>query len=121
MFVEGRDLELERGAVQRGDRLSLEVDFGNGARFEIGSLPWQEEMRVIDLMAAASRFRPAIRFRWEGEGAAALVTAIDGLSSEGPDGRNWQFWVNDTYADEGAGVYALQPGDRVLWRFSPYE
>src|SRR5215471_6993989 len=35
--------------------------------------------------------------------------------------KNWQLWVNTSYADRGFGAYEVQPLDVVFWRFTTQE
>ncbi|ATB35230.1 hypothetical protein CYFUS_000642 [Cystobacter fuscus] len=70
---------------------------------------------------AAARRTPAIAIKHSGSGAMVYVTGIDGVKNQGGgrDKRNWQLWVNGTYADAGVGAKVLQAGDKVLWKFAP--
>ncbi len=44
-----------------------------------------------------------------------MVTGINGMQAE--DGKNyWAFYVNDTYANEGAGTYQNKAGDKISWK-----
>lgn len=44
-----------------------------------------------------------------------MVVVINGLSAE--DGKNyWAFYVNNAYADEGAGTYKTQANDQLMWK-----
>ena len=45
-----------------------------------------------------------------------FVTSINGTTN-GQDGRYWQFWVDGTYPQVGADHVALADGDTVTWRF----
>ncbi len=49
--------------------------------------------------------------------SGVFVTAINGTTN-GQDGKWWQYWVDGAYATIGADHYALKTGDTVLWRFS---
>ncbi|HLE54544.1 MAG TPA: DUF4430 domain-containing protein [Thermoplasmata archaeon] len=46
-----------------------------------------------------------------------FVTSINGTTN-GQDGRYWQFWVDGTYPQVGADHVALADGDTVTWRFT---
>lgn len=48
---------------------------------------------------------------------AMFVTSINGTTN-GQEGRYWQFWVNGVYGATSADHAALKDGDAVLWRFT---
>jgi hypothetical protein len=102
----------------QGDTVSLEIDFGNGARRQFEAFPWSAEMTVGDLLRHARKFRPAIVFEHRGAGAKAFLTSLEGVANEGAGGRFWTYEVNGQAAQVGYDVQPLAPGDRVLWRFS---
>lgn len=58
---------------------------------------------------------------WRGSGEMAFLESLAGVPNQGGDGLNWQFEVNEQYAERGAGSVVLEPGDRVLWKLAPYE
>lgn len=95
------------------ESVSLGVDLGGGERHDFESLPWHDGMTVADLMSEATGLEVAQM----GSGQGAFVRAIDGVTNEGADGKNWTYEVNGQGADRSFAVYALRPGDRVLWSF----
>lgn len=101
----------------QGETVSLEIDFGNGARRVFENLPWKESMTVADLLKAATSFHPAIRYKTRGTGEMAFVESLEGVANGGAGGRNWLFSVNGQHAEVGIGAQPLQAGDAVLWRF----
>ncbi len=102
----------------QGSTVALEIDFGNGAKWQFSALPWRAGMTVADLMGAARKFRPGIEFSQHGEGASGLLTAIDGLKNEGSGGRNWRYRVDDRYGEVSFCLEPIEPGMRVLWEFA---
>ena len=62
---------------------------------------------------------PRTSFVTQGSGASAFLTEINGVKNEGAGGRNWMYSVNGERADRSFAVYELQPGDHVLWSFTP--
>lgn len=44
-----------------------------------------------------------------------FVTAINGVEAEASQ-EYWAFYVNGNLANEGAGTYQTQTGDRIEWR-----
>ena len=67
---------------------------------------------VLKRVAKAHRLAYEIR----GSGALTYIEGIDGLYEfdNGPT-SGWKFRVNGVFADIGAGVYELEPGDRLEW------
>ncbi|MCH8840762.1 MAG: hypothetical protein IH831_08835 [Planctomycetes bacterium] len=101
-----------------GSTVALEIDFGNGAKWQFAALPWQAGMTVAQLMEVAREFRPGIEFDQQGEGAGGLLTAIDGLKNEGSGGRNWRYRVDDHNGEVSFCLQPIEPGMRVLWEFA---
>jgi hypothetical protein len=112
----------QQAAAQAASVL-LVVDYGDGTIKTISGLPWSKGSTVLDVMNAAKARRHGLTFAAAGSGASAFLTRIDDVSNEGGGGekKNWQLWVNTTYADRSFGVYELQAFDLVLWRFAPQE
>src|SRR5262245_4669225 len=99
----------------------LVVDYGDGVRKTITGLPWAKGSTVLDVMNAAKSRRHGITFSYTGSGASAFLTHIDDIANEGGAKKNWQLWVNTSYADKSFAVYELQPSDVVFWRFTMQE
>jgi hypothetical protein len=113
-----------------GDRMQaqsatvrLVVDYGDGVIKTIIGLPWAKGSTVLDVMNAAKSRPHGINFSYTGSGASAFLTRIDDVANEGGGGskKNWQLWVNTSYADKSFGVYEVQPLDVVFWRFATQE
>lgn len=100
----------------------LVIDYGDGVQKHFVALDHRPGMTVLDALLAARAHARGILVEHSGSGATALVRRIDDLKNQGGagEGRNWQFWVNDTYATAGAGATKLEPGDVVRWVFAPY-
>jgi hypothetical protein len=97
----------------------LVVDYGDGVIKTITGLPWAKGSTVLDVMNAAKDRPHGITFSYTGSGASAFLTRIDDVANEGGGAKkNWQLWVNTTYADRSFGVYEVQPLDVVFWRFT---
>ncbi len=101
--------------------MSLEVDYGNGARRSWAALPWTQGMSVLDALVAAAAFRPGLTYELRGTDQAALVTSIDGLLNLGDDGRNWLYSVDGERGDESAATRIVDAGARILWHFEEYD
>jgi hypothetical protein len=98
----------------------LVVDYGDGVMKTITGLPWAKGSTVLDVMNAAKDRPHGITFTYTGSGASAFLTRIDDVANEGGAAakKNWQLWVNTSYADKSFGVYEVQPLDVVFWRFA---
>lgn len=98
----------------------LVVDYGDGVIKTITGLPWAKGSTVLDVMNAAKERPHGISFSYTGSGASAFLTRIDDVANEGGSGakKNWQLWVNTSYAERSFGVYEVQPLDVVFWRFA---
>ena len=101
----------------------LVVDYGDGVIKTITGLPWAKGNTVVDVMNAAKDRPHGISFSYTGSGASAFLTRIDDVANEGGGGakKNWQLWINTSYADKGFGVYEVQASDVVSWRFTTQE
>lgn len=49
--------------------------------------------------------------------SGVFVTSINGTTN-GQDGKYWQYWVNGAYGQVSADHVALEDGDAVTWRFT---
>ena len=109
----------ERAPAQ-STTVRLVVDYGDGVIKTITGLPWAKGSTVLDVMNAAKDRPHGISFSYTGSGASALLTRIDDVANEGGAAakKNWQLWVNTSYADRGFGAYEVQPLDVVFWRFT---
>ena len=96
----------------------LVVDYGDGVIKTNTGLPWAKGSTVLDVMNAAKDRPHGISFSYTGSGASAFLTRIDDIANEGGAKKNWQLWVNTSYADRGFGVYEVQPLDVVFWRLT---
>jgi hypothetical protein len=109
----------ERARAQSAT-VRLVVDYGDGVIKTITGLPWAKGSTVLDVMNAAKDRPHGISFSYTGSGASAFLTRIDDVANEGGAAakKNWQLWVNTSYADKSFGVYEVQPLDVVFWRFT---
>jgi Domain of unknown function (DUF4430) len=99
----------------------LVIDYGDGASKTVTGLPWAKGSTVLDVMNAAKSRPHGITFSYTGSGASAFLTHIDDVTNEGGGKKNWQLWVNTSYADKSFAVYELQPSDVVFWGFTMQE
>lgn len=99
--------------------VKLVVDYGDGVEKHFTAIAWEERMTVLGALSAAQKHAHGIRYESKGRGATTLVTKIDDVENEG-DGRNWMYEVNGKLADKSCGIFELQAGDAVLWKFDTY-
>jgi hypothetical protein len=95
----------------------LTINFGDDREPINAESRWHEGMTVAELLNSA----PGIRVASTGSGASAFLTALNGVTNEGANGRNWTYRVSGTHADRSFAVYELKPGDQVLWTFAAKE
>jgi len=55
-----------------------------------------------------------------GEGVNAFVTSIDGRVSDSQKNEFWEFNVNGSQAQVGAGSYIIQNHDEIEWKISNF-
>ena len=129
-------IQVQRKILNRADRheneqstqadsentVGLIIQWDSQRRMPMFEAPWSPGMTVRDAMLAAQR-ADLLTFQEEGEGDAAMLTAISGVENQGgaTDSFNWTFQVNGVMADKSFGVFELQKGDIVSWKFGPYE
>lgn len=99
----------------------LVIDYGDGVIKTITDLPWTKGSTVLDVMNAAKSRPHGISFGYTGSGASAFLTQVDDIANEGTGKKNWQLWVNTSYADKSFAIYDVQPLDVVFWRFTMQE
>jgi hypothetical protein len=123
-LVAGVAAGMAAGATRADDPppiVRLEIDYGDGVEKHFTGRAWREGMTVLDAMRQAADSPHGIAFDHRGSGATAFLTRIDDVENEGGAGRNWIYRVNGRLADRSFGVYELEAGDTVQWRFSEYE
>ncbi|HEY7298806.1 MAG TPA: DUF4430 domain-containing protein [Xanthobacteraceae bacterium] len=107
-------------AQSSAQSVRLVIDYGDGVLKIFDRLPWARGNTVLDVMEAAQRSPHGITFTFTGQGASAFVAKIDDVANQGggATARNWQYWVNTSYADRSFAVYSVDPADTVFWRFT---
>ena len=112
-------MPLAAGQVQAAEKIRLIVDFADGVQVHFTNLKVAEKSTAIDLLKAAEKHSRGIKSTVRGSGQTALVTSIGKQKNEGRgrDAKNWLYYVNEQRAEIGAGVYELQPGDGIMWKF----
>ncbi|WP_027086619.1 DUF4430 domain-containing protein [Cohnella panacarvi] len=112
--------EVEASA-EPSEPVAQRVVFSIMGNEEWGTIVDNEQVDLKDGDTAASvlkRVAKAHRLAYEirGSGAFTYIEGIDGLYEfdNGPT-SGWKFRVNGVVSDLGAGVYELEPGDRLEW------
>jgi hypothetical protein len=110
-------------ADEKRGTVKLVIDYGDGVQKVFPALEWKEGMTVLDAMEKAKAPAHGITFKYTGKNETAFLTQIDDLKNEGggKEKKNWQYWVNEAYADKGFGVRKLDKGDVVLWKLAVFE
>jgi hypothetical protein len=113
---------LARGE-EKPNTVKLVIDYGDGVQKVFPALEWQDGMTVLDAMEKAKAPAHGIMFKYSGKNETAFLTQIDDLKNEGGGKakKNWQYLVNDAYADKSFGIRKLEKGDVVLWKFTLFE
>lgn len=100
---------------------ALQITLSITGNEEWGTIVDSEQVDLKEGDTAASvlkRVAKAHRLAYEirGSGAMTYIEGIDGLYEfdNGPT-SGWKFRVNGVFSDLGAGVYELEPGDRLEW------
>lgn len=84
-------------------------------------VPLTQQQTVFEALQQAAELDQRWHFAYQGSGAKAFLTELGGQPSDAATGRYWQYELNGRHAQRGIGEQVLQPGDRVLWKFGPYE
>jgi hypothetical protein len=110
-------------ADEKPTTVKVVIDYGDGAQKVFPALEWRDGMTVLDAMEKAKTPAHGITFTYTGKGETAFLTKIDDLKNEGGGKakKNWQYLVNDAYADKSFGLRKLEKGDVVLWKFTTFE
>jgi cell division protein YceG involved in septum cleavage len=99
------------GAVQE-IKTTLSVDEGSGPKsFDISGF-----IGKTALDATQSGFKVVTN----GTGVNAFITGIDKRMVNSKKHEFWQFDVNGSEAQVGAGSYIIQKGDSILWHINTY-
>jgi hypothetical protein len=101
----------------RGEVVSIMVDSGVGDIIIFNDLTPLEGETLFALTRRAVQAKNIAFGYKDYAGLGAFVTQI-GPAIESSNGAYWQFWVNNVYAQAGADLYEVQPGDVIVWKFT---
>lgn len=107
-------------ALVPAQAVRLVIDYGDGVTKIFNGLAWSKGNTVLDVLNRAQAHSHGITFSYTGSGTSAFLTKIDDVQNEGggSGAKNWQYWVNTTYADKSFAIFEVQPLDTVFWRFA---
>lgn len=100
---------------------SVEVVLQEADAAQSYQVGWTPGMNALEATQQLAKQDASLQLRIRGSGELILVTAIGKRENEGLTGLNWQYEVNGEYQNRGAAACPLSPGDRVLWKYAPYE
>ena len=103
------------------DHVKLIVDYGDGVQKHFTQLPHKDGLTVLGVTELAGKHKRGIQAKVRSSGSTAFLTQIDNVANEGGGGRNWVFRVNDKLGDRSCGIYKVNSGDTITWRFQKYE
>jgi hypothetical protein len=100
-------------------RMVIDYNDGSTRTFQVS---WKKDMTVKDALDAAKALGHGFDYRSIGSGETAKLERIDDVQNQGggANRKNWQFWINDKFADKSFGIYVLNADDRVLWKFDVF-
>lgn len=109
---------------QAPQTVQVTVDYNDGVQKQI-VLPFKNGMTVFDAMTAAQNNPHAFTFRYNGTGGPPknyFLTQIDDVRNQGggTSAKNWVFWVNKVFSDQGFGVCKIGAGDQIVWKFDVF-
>jgi hypothetical protein len=107
-------------AGHAAEHVKVVIDYGDGTEKHFTQLSWKEGLTALAATQMAEKHARGIKLKLRGSGETAFVTQIDDVINEGAE-RNWVFRVNGKLGDRSSGIYKLNAGDTVLWRFQKYE
>ena len=103
------------------ETVTLIVDYGDGVQKHFTNLSWRRGMTVLDAMRAAEKHGRGVKIKYQGSGSTALLTKIDDLANRGGRGANWIYRVGGKLANRSIGIYKLQAGDTIVWKYSKFQ
>jgi hypothetical protein len=112
---------------QAPQTIELTVDYNDGVEKQF-VLPFTSGMTVFDAMTTAKAnphgltFACDPKFPCSAAPANRMLASIDDVKNQGAgsSARNWQFWVNNIYSDQGFGVCKIRANDKVFWKFDTF-
>lgn len=97
---------------------SLMFDFGNEQLQTFNNTEIESGDTVFDLLKKTTE-QNNLEFSYKDYGGemGIFVESINSIKNSISDNRFWQYWVNNVYAQVGAGSYELKDGDVIEWKY----
>lgn len=96
--------------------VDLVVDFGEEKEPVEVSAVCSEDSTVLSVLERAHNMKK-LDLKFRGKGETAFVESIDGIGNQGAGGKNWIYRVNGKMGDKSAGLFEVDPGDKVSWNY----
>lgn len=100
--------------------VSIMIDYGDGEVVTYNNVPVGAGENVFQTTEILAKNNNLAFESKNYEGLGTLIEKIN-TKKNGMDNRYWQYWVNNQKPEVGAGLYVLQSGDLVEWKFSPFK
>jgi len=96
---------------------SLMIDFGDGKIINCNSQELAEGQTAFDLLEVCSKnIKTPFDLKYKDYPEFGVFIEQIGDKKSGND-MYWQFWINNEYAQVGAGQYQLRDKDVIEWKF----
>ncbi len=69
---------------------------------------------------ALELLQKTVPIKTKGEGKNAFIINIDNYEANNNKKEYWSFYINDQYAQVGAGSYILKDDDKIKWKIDNY-
>lgn len=96
--------------------VDLAVNFGETPDPIAVAVVCSEDSTVLSILERAHNMKE-LNLKFRGQGETAFVESINGIKNEGASGKNWIYRVNGKTGDKSAGIYEVDPQDKVSWQF----
>lgn len=98
--------------------VNLMIDYGNGEIQAFNDLEITDGQTAYDLLKkVAAENNLDLKIKDYGGSAGAFIEAINKIENSLTKNQYWQYWVNNRYAEIGAGQYELKAGDVLEWKY----
>jgi hypothetical protein len=96
--------------------VSLTIDYSNGSRKSFTTIPWTEDLTILEALEAAATIAPGIAVEYgSSRNGSVIGLSLDGATGEGTTG-DWACWVNQRPGPERLGTktsFGFDPGSRA--------
>ena len=107
-------------ATEDRPSISVVVDYNDGVQKHFTQVAWKSGMTVLDAMKSISEHPRGIKFSYRGKGSRALLYRIDDLENKA-SANNWLYRINGKLADRSFGIFEIEKGDTVLWKYGKFK